>query len=197
MLSVKRAFEYLDAEVEISDSPKKIENADRLIIPGVGAFPRGMEEMEKRNLVESIKMFNNYERPIMAICLGMQLLMEYGEEHKKTLGLAILKGDVIKFSDQKNDLNRTRIPHIGWSDLNFKIANDKYQKFKKFQNKQMYFVHSYYVRLVNDTDLLATTNNGTSEFCSVLYSKNIFGCQFHPEKSGQIGLELMKEFIEL
>lgn len=196
LLSVKRAFEHLNVDVEISDSPAKIETAERLIIPGVGAFPRGIEEMEKRNLVESIKIFNDYERPIMAICLGMQLLMEFGEEHKKTAGLELIKGNVVKFPDQKTDWNQTKIPHIGWSELNLYSGNHKYEKFKNFQQKQMYFVHSYYVNLANNQDLLATTNNGTTEFCSVLYSNNILGCQFHPEKSGPIGLNLIKEFIK-
>jgi glutamine amidotransferase len=197
LLSVKRAFEYLGVEVEITDSPTKIQKADRLIIPGVGAFPRGMEELENRNLVESIKTFNTFERPIFAICLGMQLLMEFGEEHQKTAGLNLINGNVIKFPSHEGGISKTKIPHIGWGELKFNSKNNKYEKFKSFQDKQMYFVHSYYVDLANQSNLLATTKNEVFEFCSVISSKNIIGCQFHPEKSGQVGLTLIKEFMDL
>ncbi len=197
LLSVKRAFEYLNTEVEIAESPDQVQKAERLIIPGVGAFPRGMEELGKRNLIDSIKTFNEFERPLFAICLGMQLLMDSGEEHEKTKGLNLIEGNVIKFPNQNNEFNEFKIPHIGWGSLKFKPSNAKYEKFKQFENLQMYFVHSYYVELVNHDDSLATTKNDYFEFTSVVSKNNIIGCQFHPEKSGRIGLSLIEEFLKI
>jgi len=197
LLSVKRAFEFLNTEVEITDSPIKIQKADRLVIPGVGAFPRGMAELRKRNLIEPIKLFNNLERPILAICLGMQLLMEYGEEHQKTEGLNLVKGKVIKFPSHNSELKVIKIPHIGWCEISLESKHENYQKFKLFEKAQMYFVHSYYVELEEAKELLSESKNGSFDFCSAVFSKNILGCQFHPEKSGVSGLNFLKNFMSI
>ncbi len=197
LLSVKRAFEYLNTEVEIAESPDQVQSAERLILPGVGAFPRGMEELGKRNLIDSIKTFNGFERPLLAICLGMQLLMDSGEEHVKTQGLKLIEGNVIKFPSQNHEFNEFKIPHVGWGSLEIKSSNTNYEKFKQFENFQMYFVHSYYVELVNHSETLAITKNGHFEFCSIVSKKNIIGCQFHPEKSGRKGLTLIEEFLKI
>jgi glutamine amidotransferase len=195
LLSVQRAFEHFKINVSITDSPAKIENADRLIIPGVGAFPRGMEELQKRNLVDSIKTFKETERPLFAICLGMQLLMEFGEEHSKTKGLNLIPGKVVKFPSKFDEFSKIKTPHIGWSELSFESTHSKYNNFRQFNNKQMYFVHSYYVDPNNKSDSLATTKHDNFEFCSVISSGSIFGCQFHPEKSGGTGLRLIQNFM--
>ncbi len=197
LLSVKRAFEFLNVEVEITDSPIRIQRADRLIIPGVGAFPRGMAELTKRNLIEPIKLFNNLERPMLAICLGMQLLMEHGEEHQKTEGLNLVKGRVIRFPSHNSELKVVKIPHIGWCEISLESKHERYEKFKLFENAQMYFVHSYYVELEDEKDLLSESKNGSFDFCSTFSSKNILGCQFHPEKSGVTGLNFLNNFMSI
>ena len=195
LLSVKRAFEYLNVEVSITDSPTQIEKADRLILPGVGAFPRGMEELRKRNLIDPIKKFSESGRPLFGICLGMQLLMEIGEEHVETEGLNLIKGKVVKFPRKISESDQIKTPFIGWGDLNLLSKHSNYEKFRIFEGKQMYFVHSYFVIPEHHKDTLATTKNNNFEFCSITSSKNILGCQFHPEKSGINGLNLLKNFM--
>jgi glutamine amidotransferase len=195
LLSVKRAFEYLNFEVSITGSPIQIEKAERLIIPGVGAFPRGMEELKKRDLIDPINEFNSTERPIIAICLGMQLLMSYGEEHKETNGLNLIDGKVLKFPNSIETYKDLKVPNIGWGELDFNPKHFEYKKFEQFNEKQMYFVHSYYVEPTNELNTLAISKNENFEFCSIISFKNILGCQFHPEKSGKTGLNLINNFM--
>ena len=197
LLSVKRAFEFFNVEVEISNSPSTLQKAEKLIIPGVGAFPRGMEELRKRNLIDAIKSFSQTERPLLAICLGMQLLMEFGEEHQKTSGLNLVKGKVVRFPKSTQDFKKIKIPNVGWGEILLHSKNVNYEKYREIENAQMYFVHSYYVELENRNDSLATTKNEEFEFCSMISSENILGCQFHPEKSGKFGLNLIQEFLSL
>jgi imidazole glycerol-phosphate synthase subunit HisH len=188
LYSVKRALIKVKVEFILADKPEDLDKADKLILPGVGAFGDGMEGLKSRNLVESIKL-NAERKPILGICLGMQLFMEAGYEFGRHEGLGLIKGRVEKIRTEE------KLPQIGWNQI-------KEQKnsllLKGVSNKDFfYFVHSFVVRPTNKAVIAATTDYGQDEFCSVIEESNIYGTQFHPEKSSDEGIKIYQNFINI
>lgn len=191
--SVKNAFDFLGLKSKISSDVKEIKNADRLILPGVGAFPDAISNIEKLSLDKIIKEEVNKGKPLLGICLGMQLLFEYGFEGAKVKGLGLLKGNVVKMKDDKK--NNIKIPHIGWNNL---VYNKKDEVFTSLEEGEfVYYVHSYCAKDYNEEDLIAYSKYGLNKIPGLVRCNNIMGAQFHPEKSGTVGLGILKNFGEL
>lgn len=191
--SVKNALDFLQLESKISSNEEEIRNADALILPGVGAFPDAMDTIEKLSLDKIIKEEVSKNKPLLGICLGMQLLFESGFEGVERKGLGLLKGNILKMKDDKE--NNVKIPHIGWNNL---IYNKKDELFNYIEEgKFVYYVHSYFAQNYNDEDLVAYSEYGENKIPGVVRCKNIMGAQFHPEKSGTVGLDILKNFGEL
>jgi glutamine amidotransferase len=182
LFSVSKAFEHVGAQVEITADPEKILNADYLVLPGVGAFNKGMQELASRNLIEPIKKYAASGKPLMGICLGMQMLFETGEENGAHQGLGLIKGKVIQIPAEK-------IPHIGWGVVDAKQP-------WLGSGKEFYFVHSYHAQCANSENLLGTVNYENIEVTASVKTGNVIGYQFHPEKSRSQGLDLCKSFLE-
>ncbi|MDP2942892.1 MAG: imidazole glycerol phosphate synthase subunit HisH, partial [Candidatus Omnitrophota bacterium] len=182
--SVSKALEEVGAKVKVSDDPKVVSGADKLVVPGVGAFKDAMRELRARRLIEPIKKFVKSDRPFLGLCLGLQLLFSESEEGGRSKGLDIIKGRVLRFSRRPLTLGEgedaLKIPHMGWNRL---IADGKCPLLKGIPDgSYMYFVHSYYADPDDDGCVAAWTDYGI-EFPSVVWFKNIYATQFHPEKS--------------
>ena len=186
--SVKNALDSLNIDSVITSDINVIKSADKLILPGVGAFKQAMDNLKELNLIDTIKEEVNNGKPILGICLGMQLLFTSSEEYGLTNGLNILSGRIIHFKE-----NGLKIPHMGWNNLN--IASGS-KLFKGLNNPYVYFVHSYHLVTDNSNYILTKTTYGYEFSCAVEY-KNIFATQFHPEKSGDVGLKILKNFGDL
>ena len=190
IFNLYKSLERLNYSVNISSNSNKISNSERLIIPGVGAFKEGIENIKKRNLIETIKSYVKNQRPLLGICLGMQYLMSYSEEFGKTDGLKIIKGNVIQFKKSKEN----RVPHIGWNYL----YNNNDKIFLNLKKKPtFYFCHSFYVNPKNKKNKLSETKYSNINFCSAIKKENIYGCQFHPERSGKNGEVFLKNFMSI
>jgi imidazole glycerol-phosphate synthase subunit HisH len=187
LASVQKAFEVNQLEAMISKDPHDIRNASSLILPGVGAFQEAMSSLKKSNLIPLIKEHIEKNKPLLGICLGMQLLYETSEEDGMHQGLGLLKGHIVKF-DQK-----LKVPHMGWNQLKI-YRNHPLLKYTS-ENDEVYFVHSYYVK-GDSNDLIAYTDYGVL-VPAIVQNKQIFATQFHPEKSGQVGLKLIKAYGEM
>ena len=193
LMSVKNALDFLELESKISSDKEEIRNADGLILPGVGAFPDAMETIEKLSLDNIIKEEVAKNKPLLGICLGMQLLFENSFEGLERKGLGLLKGSIVKMKNDKK--NNIKIPHIGWNNL---IYNKKDELFNSIEEgKFVYYVHSYFVQGYNDDDLVAYSEYGENKIPGMVRCKNVMGAQFHPEKSGTVGLTILKNFGEL
>jgi imidazole glycerol-phosphate synthase subunit HisH len=184
--SIQKALEKLGHECIITNDKEEIHSADGIILPGVGAFNDAIKSLKKSGLVEDIIKAVDSGKPILGICLGMQLLYEKSFEDGEWEGLGILKGNVVKFKD---DL---KVPHMGWNNIKFK-RKDPILKYIK-EDDFIYFVHSYYVDTLDDA--IAYAEYGV-DVPAIVGNKNVYGMQFHPEKSGGAGLNLLKAFGEL
>ncbi|WP_297424261.1 imidazole glycerol phosphate synthase subunit HisH [Clostridium sp.] len=191
--SVKNALDFLGLENKISSDIEDIRNAKALILPGVGAFPDAMETIEKLSLDKIIKEEVGKNKPLLGICLGMQLLFENGYEGVERKGLGLLKGNIIKMKDDKE--KNIKIPHIGWNNLIYKKKNELFDSIE--EGKFVYYVHSYFAQDYNDEDLVAYSEYGENKIPGVVRKDNVMGAQFHPEKSGSVGLTILKNFGEL
>jgi len=193
LMSVKNALDFLGLESKISSNEEEIRNANGLILPGVGAFPDAMDNIERLSLDKIIREEVAKNKPLIGICLGMQLLFENGFEGLERKGLGLLKGSIVKMEDDKK--NNIKIPHIGWNNL---IYNKKDELFNSIEEgKFVYYVHSYFVQGYNDEDLVAYSEYGENKIPSMVRCNNVMGAQFHPEKSGTVGLTILKNFGEL
>lgn len=205
--SVSKAVESLGASARVSSDPKEIAAADKLILPGVGAFPAAMQELSARRLVEPIKHAVAVGTPYLGICLGLQLLFESSEEGVGASGLAVLKGRVPRFA--LNGQAHLKIPHMGWNQVfQRQETGDKRQGAWGRGREEcpllneipegsfFYFVHSYYVDPV-DRSIIALEADYGIRFAAMVWHKNLYATQFHPEKSQAVGLQLLKNFIEL
>ncbi|MEM1689196.1 MAG: imidazole glycerol phosphate synthase subunit HisH [Candidatus Hadarchaeales archaeon] len=181
--SIRKAIEFSGAKVLVTKDPKILRGCDAIVLPGVGAFSGAMSEMPKEIVIEEALS----GKPIFGICLGMQLLFEYNEEGNGN-GLCLVKGRVVRLP------NTVKIPHIGWNIVEI-VKNHPIVKEIPAQ-VYMYFVHSYYVQAKDKEISLANSKYGV-EFPSIIASENIFGTQFHPEKSGVHGLKIIKNFVSL
>lgn len=188
--SVVNAFQYLGIPVQLTADPREIKKAAGLVLPGVGAFGKGMENLRKNRLDQLIKAEVSRGKPLLGICLGQQLLFEGSEEAAGIDGLGLLRGWVKKFSSREVG----KVPHIGWNRVEA-VRTD--QLLNGLSDNYFYFVHSYYVLPENKEDILGETSYGKRIFASVVSRGQIWGLQCHPEKSGRIGLSLLKNFGEV
>ncbi len=183
--SVQKAIEYLGEQAIVSGDKSVLDGCNRLILPGVGSFGKGMEELNKSGLSQYVKL-RAADTPVLGICLGMQFLLEKSYEDGENEGLGFCKGEVVKFTQGK-------VPQIGWNGV-FHLRSPLFKDIP--ENSRFYFVHSYHARTFDEFSI-ATCNYYEDYAAAVWDGKNVYGTQFHPEKSGDIGLKLLKNFIEL
>lgn len=188
--SVEKALISLGEEVIITREKEQLLHADKVILPGVGAFGDAMQKLHKYDLVEILREIGKSDKPFLGICLGLQLMFERSEEAPGVEGLGILEGEIVRIPDEEG----LKIPHIGWNDL---MINPKSRLFHGIENNSyVYFVHSYYLKAKNREDVAATTEYSTLIDAAV-EKKSTFACQFHPEKSGDVGLHILKNFANM
>lgn len=187
--SVSKALEHFGAEVTVSGDPQVIQKADKVVLPGVGAFGDAMHELETRGLIAPVQTAAK-TKPFLGICLGLQLLFDSSEESPNVRGLGILPGDVRRF--RSADI---KIPHMGWNQVAIK---KEHPLFKNMPDQSFfYFVHSFYAVPAKKELVAGETEYGKETFASIVADKNIFATQFHPEKSQKAGLTILKNFVEL
>ena len=174
----------------ITNDPKTILSADKILLPGVGSFGDAMDSMAKSGLVEIVKECALSGKPFLGICLGLQLLFEESEESPEVKGLGIFKGKIKRFP---NDMG-LKIPHIGWNSLEIKQKDGIFKDIP--ENAYVYFVHSYYLHAEDENDIATVTNYGI-DFHSAVGKNNVFATQFHPEKSGDVGLQILRNFASM
>jgi glutamine amidotransferase len=197
LLSVKRAVEQCGGEAIISADPDVVANAARVILPGVGAYANGMRALESLGLVQVLRDVAAKGTPLLGICLGMQLLLDESEEHGFTKGLGIVSGRVVPVPNVSSDGVSLKIPHIGWSELvPHESASCSSSVLKNIQpGDSVYFVHSYMALANNLNARVVDCIYGGNKISALLCENNIIGCQFHPEKSGRVGLSLIEAFV--
>ena len=183
--SVQKGMERFGHTVQVTSDPEEIAGAKGIILPGVGAFADAMQQLRERGLVEPLLSSIEAGKPFLGICLGMQVLFEQGEEHGVHSGLGVLAGRVVKLPPG------LKVPHMGWNQLSIKQESALLRGIP--QNAECYFVHSYYVEAVEPEIILASCDYGL-EFPAVVGRKNVFGAQFHPEKSSELGLKILDNF---
>ena len=188
--SVKNALDFLGADNIVTGNKEEILSADKVILPGVGAFGDAMKCLEERRLVETVKAVAENAKPFLGICLGLHLLFEESEESPNVKGLGIFKGKIVKIPDNGN----LKIPHMGWN--NIRITKDSKILRNIGNEPYVYFVHSYYVEAEDESVVSAYTEYGQRLDIAVEQG-NVFATQFHPEKSGDTGMEILKNFIAL
>ncbi|MBE6808697.1 MAG: imidazole glycerol phosphate synthase subunit HisH [Ruminococcaceae bacterium] len=191
LFSLVSSFKAIGADTVITGDIETIKKADKLILPGVGAFGDAIKKLKETSLDKVLIEQAQNGKPVMGICLGMQMLFEKSYEYGEHEGLGLLKGEVVPMENRLPE--NLKIPHIGWNALIFKKENPL---FKYINNGDcVYFVHSYYAEGCDDS-LLATAEYG-KELTAAVAKGNIYGCQFHPEKSGNVGLNILKAFCEM
>jgi len=188
--SVKKALELYGAKIKVTNSPKEIAACKKIVLPGVGAFGDAMQELDKQGLSALIKNEIKNKKPFLGICLGMQLLFEKSEEAHNCKGLGIIKGEVKKFS-----ANGLKVPHMGWNQMK-KINNECPLLKGVDEGAFVYFCHSYYPKPRDEFAIASSCEYGTSFPC-VVWRDNVYGAQFHPEKSQAVGLKIMENFVNL
>lgn len=188
--SVEKALISLGEEAIITRDKDEILAADHVILPGVGAFGDAMDKIRRYGLEEIIKEVVAKGTPFLGICLGLQLLFESSEETVGVEGLGILKGKIVKIPDNQG----LKVPHIGWNSLKFPNKGRLYEGLE--EDSYVYFVHSYYLKAEEEDIVVATTEYATHIHASV-EKGNVFACQFHPEKSSDVGLQILKNFIQI
>ena len=193
--SVQRALNYLGAECVISSDPEAIVQSEHVILPGVGAFGTAMRNLRERNLIEALGAYVDKGKPFLGICLGMQLLMDRSEELGVHDGLGFISGEVLRFPNLPSTY---KVPHIGYCALNVR-DNERDDTILEGVNpgEFVYFVHSFVVVPKDPAHILADTTYGEHVYCSAICKDQIWGTQFHPEKSGATGLRILKNFINL
>ena len=199
LANIVRALEFVGAKVQISDCPNEISRASRIVLPGVGAFGAGMKKLKEKRLDEALKSASE-DRPLMGICLGMQMLLNMSTEFGEHTGLGIIPGNVTSLDSHVVGIEKQRlkIPHVGWRELH--AANSDHQwKNSCLKNVELhdsvYFVHSYMAVPSHSDNILATCEYGTSSIVAAIAKSNVVGLQFHPELSGDVGLKILEAFI--
>ena len=198
LLNVIRALKKIGAEPEVLTTPDGLDKFDRVILPGVGAFAYGMNELTARGFVPAIRRVAESGVPLLGICVGMQVLLERSEEFGDHAGMGLIKGVVLKIPDTMASGERHKIPHIGWNELQIPESRADWQGSFLETTEPMqtaYFVHSYAASPADPSDVLATCDYNGRILCAAIARDNVFGCQFHPEKSGEAGLEMLRTFL--
>lgn len=186
--SVYNALNILNLPCKISNDESDIKNANKLILPGVGAFKDAMDNLNNCNLIDVIKDKVNDGCPILGICLGMQMLFEEGYEGEVRNGLGFIKGKIKKIEP----INEVKIPHIGWNRLEINNYNNILDEID--EGSFVYYVHSFMAKNMDDINLLAYSEYGGVKIPGLVNKNNVYGCQFHPEKSGKVGIKILKNF---
>ena len=188
--SLYNSLKKIEVEAEIIADPESIYKFDKVFLPGVGSYKDAIGMIRKKGWENPIKKFlSDKNKSLFGICVGMQILSTYGYEYGKSNGLDIVKGDVVRMDKQGCDL---KLPHIGWN--NIKILNENLLTENLIDDSDFYFVNSYSLKLINSDELIASTTYGV-EFPSIINKHNVFGTQFHPEKSSKAGIQILKNFI--
>ena len=195
LLSLSRAIEEIGFSCHITSEKKKILGSDILFLPGVGAFENAINLLKKNGLIDIINEYANHKKPLIGICLGMQLLLTKSFELGEHSGLNLIEGQVINIKEKSINKN-IKIPHIKWNNI-LKSCNQNNFLNEKIFNKNYYFIHSYMTMLSEKKNVLAYTKYFDIEIPSIVFKNNIIGFQFHPEKSGENGLSLLKETLKI
>jgi glutamine amidotransferase len=187
--SVAKALEKVGAQPRVTTEWKDVEKADGVVLPGVGAFKDSMDGLHRSDLAKSIFAFIQSGKPFLGVCVGLQMLFAVGEEFGVSKGLGVFPGRVVRFAGEE------KIPHMGWNQIQIKKSGNPLLKGVQ-DGDFVYFVHSYYVQPEQDSIIAAKTSYGT-DFTSMVWEKNVFGTQFHPEKSQKVGLKIYENFKDL
>ena len=187
--SVQKAFEKVGVEAQITSDPDQLRRASKVVLPGVGAFEDAITELERRSLVEPICELIEQGTPFLGICLGLQLLFDASNEGGRFEGMGLISGDVVRFEQQPG----MKIPHMGWNQVIIRQPAPLLEGID--DGTHFYFVHSYYVN-PTDADVVAMECDYHQRFCAMIWRDNLFATQFHPEKSQQAGLRLLKNFAD-
>ena len=187
--SIANAMDYLGMDTAVTADAGALERADAIILPGVGAFPDAAEKLRAAGL-DRVLLAQAEKKPVLGICLGMQLLFERSDESDGVPGIGVLEGDIIKIPDTPG----LKIPHMGWNSLEIRPGTRLYEGIEN--GSYVYFVHSYYLKARDEAIVAASTEYGCHIHASV-ESGNVFGCQFHPEKSSTVGLSILKNFLSV
>jgi glutamine amidotransferase len=191
LASVYNACKLIDAKATIVKDPAKLKDFSKVILPGVGAFGDAMEHLKSTGMYDAVKEFAKSGKPIIGICLGMQLLFESSEEFGDTEGLGLIPGKVVPFDKSRMDMDDHKVPHVGWN----KIFNKPNKLFEGLENPYLYFVHSFHA-ITEEQYTIGTTHYGY-DFVSAVQKDNIYGLQPHPEKSHDNGIEILRNFMKL
>ncbi len=192
LASVQNAFSKLGEETVVESNPEKLKEYDKLILPGVGAFGDAMEHLKEYNMIDAIKEFAQSKKPILGICLGMQLLFESSEEFGEHEGLGLIKGHIKAFDESKFS-EPLKVPHMGWN----RMFTKEHPLFEGLdENHYLYFVHTFHITGADEKDIIGETEYGY-KFTSAVAHDNIMGIQPHPEKSHENGLKILENFIKL
>jgi glutamine amidotransferase len=198
LASVINAFENVGADIKVESDPSKLQNYDKLILPGVGAFADAMEHLKENGMDEAVKAYANSGKPLLGICLGMQLLFESSEEFGTSKGLELIEGKVVAFDESKFD-TKLKVPHMGWNELFRQPVGEDLCVSPLFAGLNdefyLYFVHSFHA-VCDDKYAIGKTYYGY-EFVSAVNKNNIYGIQPHPEKSHENGLKIIENFVKL
>jgi imidazole glycerol-phosphate synthase subunit HisH len=190
LFNVVRAFQFLESTPHIVTTPKEVQRAERLVLPGVGAFGPGMTRLQEQGLVEPLREFAARGRPLLGVCLGMQLLLSESEEHGTWSGLDIIPGSVVRINPGPG----WRVPHMGWNSVEHEEQDRGILRGIR-SGSDFYFVHSYCGVPAQPDHRYATSLYGESRFCVILGRDNVVGVQFHPERSGETGLRVLRNFL--
>ena len=188
--SVEKALDFLGQDVVITGEPEKILKADKVILPGVGAFGDAMANLRRTGLDEVIRQAAGRGTPFLGICLGLQLLFERSDEAPGVEGLGILRGEILRIPEKEG----LKIPHMGWNSLHLENNGRLFRGIE--EGAYVYFVHSYYLKAAEESIVKASTEYSVHIHASV-EKDNVFACQFHPEKSSDVGISILKNFVEL
>ncbi len=187
--SVEKAFQFLGSDVVVTRDKNEIYKADHVVLPGVGAFGDAMARINEYGIKDVISTVVDKKIPFLGICLGLQLLFDFSDESADTEGLGILNGKILKIPS----VNNLKVPQIGWNSLKFPNEGRLFKGVD--EDSYVYFVHSFYLKADDPSIVVATTEYGTTIHAAV-EKDNVFACQFHPEKSSEVGMQILKNFIE-
>lgn len=195
LFSVEQALKRLGCDVVVTADPKVLKATDALVLPGVGAFPDAMSRLEETGLLGFLQEVKREQKPLLGICLGMQLLFEESEEVAPTKGLGFFKGSIVRFSGKTEAGSAYRVPHMGWNELQIKKVPQWLQNSTMPTDRHVYFVHSFFAKDMDPRELVASADYHDIDVPGIVQAGSITGMQFHPEKSGTFGVYLLEKWL--